>query len=135
MLKKIEQYYVRTFKKFGWKIPAIAVGGAFAVAIVFEATSCLGKLPKAVAPLFWVLFAIGCAAVVAGVVFTALNLKKEEVNVIDVCLACVAALALLMMIMYLFSLGAGQMLLKWIVTPVVLVGSLVLTYFRVQNVK
>lgn len=133
MLKKIEQYYVNTFKKFGWKIPAIAVGGTFVAAIVLEATNAFSALLGAIAPLFWVLFAIGCAAVVAGVVFTVLNLKKEEVNIIDVCLAGVVALALLAMIMFLFS--GSTWVLKYVTVAVVLVGALVLTFFRVQKVK
>ena len=135
MFNRIKKYYAKTFAKFGWIIPAVAVGVLFAIAITLEATSALGKLMGAVAPLFWVLFALGCAAIVAGVVFTILNFKKDDVCIIDLCLACVAALTFLMLIMFLFSLGAGQMILKWIVIPVVLVGSLVLTYFRVQNVK
>ena len=135
MLKKIEQYYVNTFKKFGWIIPSVIVGVAFAIAITLEATNSFGALIKAAKPLFWVLFGIGSAAIVAGVVFTVLNIKKEEVNATDVGLVCMIALTFLMMIMYLFTLGVGQMALKWIVTPVILVGSLVLTYFRVQNVK
>jgi hypothetical protein len=133
MLKKIGQYYAKTFKKFGWIIPAVVVGVAFAIAITLEATNAFHALISAVAPLFWVLYSVGCAAVVAGVVFTVLKLKKAEVCIIDVCLACMAALAFLMIIMCCFS-GSGW-LLKWITAPVVLVADLVLTFFRVQNVK
>ena len=136
MLKKIGQYYAKTFKKFGWIIPAVAVAVAFGLVIALDATNAPSKLQAAAGPLFWVLFAVGCAAVVAGAVFTVLKLKKPEVNVIDVCLACVAAFALLSIIVFCFAHSGSYMLvLKWTVAPIVLVASLVLTYFRVQNVK
>ena len=41
MLKKIEQYYVNTFKKFGWIIPSVIVGVAFAIAITLPMVVCL----------------------------------------------------------------------------------------------
>lgn len=137
MLKKIGQYYAKTFKKFGWIIPAVSVAVAFGIVIALDATNALSTLQASAAgPLFWVLFAVGCAAIVAGAVFTVLKLKKPEVNVIDVCLACVAALALLSIIVFCIAhTGSYMLILKWTVTPVVLVASLVLTYFRVQNVK
>ncbi len=136
MLKKIGQYYAKTFKKFGWIIPAVVVAVAYGILITLEATDAFSALIRNVAPLFWVLFAVGCAAVVAGVVFTVLKLKKAEVCIIDVCLACIAAAALLVLIMFCFAPGAGWFsAVKWSVTAAILVASLVLTYFRVQNVK
>lgn len=138
MLKKIEQYYTNVFKKFGWIVPAAVVGGCFVLAIVVESCNLINswlKAGKGGEVSFTVVFVIGCLALVAGIVYAAINLKKTEVNVIDVVLACAAALSFLMMIMYLFTLGQGQFLGKWIVTAIVLVASLVLTYFRVQKVK
>ena len=135
MFKKIGQYYAKTFKKFGLIIPVLAIVVTFAVAIVLEATNAFTALLGAVESLFWILFAVGCAVVVAGVVLTVLNLKKTEVGVIDLCLTCISAITFLMIIMFLFTLGGGQMLLKWIVTSVVLVGSLLLTVFRSQKVN
>ena len=135
MINKIVKYYTETFKKFGWVIPAIAVGVTFAIAIVLEATNSFRALLKTVAPLVWVLLVIGCVAVVAGIVYTVLNIKKSEVTIIDVCLVCISALTFLMIVMFLFTLGAGQWPVKWIVTSIVLVSSLVLTYFRAQSVR
>ena len=139
MLKKIEQYYTKVLKKFGWVIPAAVVGGCFVLAIVVESCNLLNAWIKAGETAgrtsYAVVFVICFLALIAGIVYAALNLKKTEVNVIDVCLLCAAALSFLMMIMYLFTIGQGQLIDKWIVTPIVLVASLVLTYFRVEKVK
>ena len=135
LLKKIEQYYTKVLKKFGWVIPAAVVGGCFVLAIVVESCNLLNAWIQAARTSYAVLFVICFLALIAGIVYVALNLKKTEVNVIDVCLLCAAALSFLMMIMYLFTLGQGQLVDKWIVTPIVLVASLVLTYFRVEKVK
>ena len=135
MFKKLGNYYLSVFKKYGVVIPAVVVAVAYALLITVEATNALGALLKASKAAFIVIGVLAAAGAITGIVFSVLKLKNKAVSFIDLGLTLLAAITLLMLIMFCFATGTGWFAwLKWCVTAALLIISVVFAVLRSKNV-
>lgn len=135
MFKKLGNYYLSVFKKYGVVIPAVVVAVAYALLITVEATDALTALLRSSKVAFIVIGVLAAGGAITGVVFSVLKLKNKAVGFIDLGLTILAAVTLLMLIMFCFSGSHGWFAwMKWCVTAALLIVSVVFAVLRSKNV-
>lgn len=137
-MKKFGQFYLNLFKKYGVLIPLVIVALVFVAALFMDQNNVFSSLLEKSNAGFIVVAIIGILAALVCAVLVVVKVKASEVTVVDLCLEMVSALALAMLIMFCVNTGQSGSpvtVLKWLLTSVGLVASLVISYVRAQSIE
>lgn len=137
-MKKFGQFYLNLFKKFGVLIPLVIVALIFVAGLFMDQNNLFSSILESTNAGFIVLAIVGILAVLVCAVLVVVKVKASDVTVVDLCLEMFSALALVMLIMFCFNpgqSGSPVTVLKWLLTSVGLVASLVISYVRAQSIE
>ncbi len=136
-MKKFGQYYINLFKKYGVLIPIVIVTLIFVALLFMDKNDVFTSLLDNSKTGFIILTVVGCVVMIACGVLVILKVKNKEVTVADLCLEMVSVLSLIMLITFCFEPGKpGSIvtILKWVITAVLLVGSLAISFMRSKSI-
>lgn len=137
-MKKFGQYYINLFKKYGVLIPIVIVALIFVALLFMDKNNVFSSLLDNSKAVFIIFTVIGCVVMIACGVLVVLKVKNTEVTVVDLCLEMVSALSLIMLIMFCFEPGkSGSVvtILKWVITAILLIGSLAISFIRAKAIE
>lgn len=137
-MKKFCQYYINLFKKYGVLIPIVIVALIFVALLFMDKNDVFSSLLNNSKAGFLVLTVVGCVLMIVCGVLVVLKVKNTEVTVVDLCLEMVSALSLIMLIMFCFEpgkFGSIVTILKWVITAILLIGSLAISFVRAKSIE
>ena len=137
-MKKFGQYYVSLFKKYGVLIPIVIVALLFVALLFMDKNNVFTSLLNSSKAGFIVLAIVGIVIVLSCGTLVVIKVKNTEVTVVDLCLEMVSALSLVLLISFCFEPGEAKSvvtILKWVITAVLLIGSLAISYVRARLIE
>ena len=137
-MKKFGQYYINLFKKYGVLVPIVIVALIFIALLFMDKNNVFSSLLDNSKAGFIVLTVVGGVVMVACGVLVVLKVNNAEVTVVDLCLEMISGLSLIMLIMFCFEpgkLGSVVTILKWVITAILLIGSLAISFVRAKTIE